>query len=109
TIEELNNLCNKFDEGGPTGVEDSATVDQEGLFVEVNMDGTTERVNKKESCPDGTTGWATKFEVKNLMKEGPTGVKDSTAVDQESSFEEVNMDWTTESINQKESCPDGST
>ncbi|CAI8595625.1 unnamed protein product [Vicia faba] len=63
TIADLNNIGNKFDEGGPTGVEDSATVDQEGLFVEVNMDGTTERINKKESCSDGTTGWATKFKV----------------------------------------------
>ncbi|CAI8594158.1 unnamed protein product [Vicia faba] len=29
-IEDFNNLGNKFDEEGPTGVEDSTAVDQEG-------------------------------------------------------------------------------
>ncbi|CAI8595626.1 unnamed protein product [Vicia faba] len=55
TIEDLNNLGKKFDEGGSTGLKDSTAVDQESSFQEVNMDWTTESINQKESCLDGST------------------------------------------------------
>ncbi|CAI8585562.1 unnamed protein product [Vicia faba] len=50
TIEYLNNLGNKFDERGPAGVEDSDAVNQKGSLEEVNIDGTTENINQKDSC-----------------------------------------------------------
>ncbi|CAK8565422.1 unnamed protein product [Lathyrus sativus] len=52
TIEEFNNLGDKFDEGRPTDVEDSTAVDQEGSFKDVNVDETTEGLNQKELCQD---------------------------------------------------------
>ncbi|KAL5078569.1 hypothetical protein RYX36_006990 [Vicia faba] len=41
---------NKFDEGGPAGVEDSDAVNQKGSLEEVNIDGATENINQKDSC-----------------------------------------------------------
>lgn len=52
TFEDLNNLGDKFDEGGITGVEDTTVVDQEDSFENVNLDGTTEGIDQKDSCQD---------------------------------------------------------
>ncbi|CAI8585559.1 unnamed protein product [Vicia faba] len=50
-LDELNKCyCNKFDEGGPAGVEDSDAVNQKGSLEEVNIDGATENINQKDSC-----------------------------------------------------------
>lgn len=59
TFKDLNNLGDKFDEGGTTDVEDKDVVNQEYSCDDVNLDGTTEGINQKDSCQDvnfeGTT------------------------------------------------------
>ncbi|KAI5395619.1 hypothetical protein KIW84_061967 [Lathyrus oleraceus] len=50
TFEDLNNLGDKFDEGGTTSVEDTTAVGQEDSFKNVNLDGTTEGIDQKDSC-----------------------------------------------------------
>ncbi|KAI5412440.1 hypothetical protein KIW84_057205 [Lathyrus oleraceus] len=55
TFDDLNNLGDKLDEGGTTGVKDTIAVDQEDSFENVNLDVTTEGINQKDSCQDGTT------------------------------------------------------
>lgn len=59
TFEYLNNLGDKFDEGGTIGVEDTTAVDQEDSFENVNLDGTTEGIYQKDSCQDVSLEGAT--------------------------------------------------
>ncbi|KAI5417934.1 hypothetical protein KIW84_042531 [Lathyrus oleraceus] len=74
TFEDLNNLGDKFDEGGTTSVEDRDALDQESSCEAVNLDGTTEDIDQKDSCQDVNFDGATLSEdaIVNITLEGTT-------------------------------------
>ncbi|XP_050887670.1 uncharacterized protein LOC127092818 [Lathyrus oleraceus] len=74
TFEYLNNLGDKFDEGGTTDVEDRDAVDQESSCEDVNLDGTTEGIDQKDSCQGVNFEGVTLSEdaIMNITLEGTT-------------------------------------
>ncbi|KAI5427780.1 hypothetical protein KIW84_032983 [Lathyrus oleraceus] len=56
TFEDLNNLSDKFDEGGITCVEDANAIDQKSSCKDVNLEGTTKGIDQKDSCEGVTLG-----------------------------------------------------
>lgn len=71
---DLNNLGDKFDEGGTTGVEDRHAVDHEFSCEDVNFDVTTEGIDQKDSCQNVNFEAAIMFDdaIVDIILEGTT-------------------------------------